>query len=530
MTNHLHEQAGSPEQAGSAPGNPVAAAESQAPSPSGAPSGEPAAPARPLPRTGAVTGLLEALAFFRDPGFARKRFAEHGNVFATNLLGQQLVFIRGGRAIADLLAQPEATEGWWPVSVRELLGSRSLANRNGPDHRARRRVVGQLFSAAALRRYSPGIVALVDDLSTELAAATTPVPLVDRLRRFAFSVIATVVLGLEGDDREALFHDFEIWTRALFSVPLALPGTPFAKALQARARLLARLGEVLRRSRERVAAGAPLAGGLDLLSGGLDEAGLPLDDADVVEQLLLLLFAGYETTASSLSCLLTAVLQHPELEPWWRPELEALPWPPPPEQAASAYAAAAAPKLTALISEVMRLNPPVGGFFRRTTRELLLDGVAVPAGQVVQVALAASNRYREAGSASVVEQLPRSEQAAATPADTPASANPGATPSDPGSQLPDNLETFRPQRHLEGDTGLTLLPFGGGERVCLGKALAELEIRLMAVGLLGRLRLQLAPADQDLSLQLIPSPSPRGGLRVLPLTPPEPQAGASEPA
>ena len=212
---------------------------------------------------------------------------------------------------------------------------------------------------------------------------------------------------------------------------------------------------------------------------------------------------------------MTALLQHPELEPWWRPELEALPWPPAPEQAASAYDAAAAPKLSALISEVMRLNPPVGGFFRRTTRELVLDGVAVPAGQVVQVALAASNRYREAGSGSAVEKPPRSEQAAATTEDTPASANPGATTSDTSSQPPDDLATFRPQRHLAGDTGLTLLPFGGGERVCLGKALAELEIRLMAVGLLGRLQLQLVPKDQDLSLQLIPSPSPRGGLRVV---------------
>ncbi len=461
--------------------------------------------ARPLPRTGAVTGVLEALAFFRDPGFAQKRFAQHGNVFATNLLGQPLVFIRGGRAIGDLLAQPDGCEGWWPVSVRELLGSRSLANRNGPDHRARRRVVGQLFSAAALRRYSPGIVALVDELTTELAAASTPVSLVDRLRRFAFSVIATVVLGLEGDDREALFHDFEIWTRALFSVPLALPGTPFARALQARGRLLARLGEVLRRSRERAAAGEPLAGGLDLLSGGLDEAGLPLDDADVVEQLLLLLFAGYETTASSLSCLMTALLQHPELEPWWRPELEALPWPPAPEQAASAYDAAAAPKLSALISEVMRLNPPVGGFFRRTTRELVLDGVAVPAGQVVQVALAASNRY---GGAAEPARL----SDANIPLPPPVQTELG---NQKGLHEPDDLATFRPQRHLDGDMGLTLLPFGGGERVCLGKALAELEIRLMAVGLLGRLQLQLAPPDQDLSLQLIPSPSPRGGLRVV---------------
>jgi cytochrome P450 len=486
-----------------------------------APDGPQTPAPRPLPDTGAVSGLLEALAFFRDPAFARRRFAQHGNVFLTRLVGQPLVFIRGSRAIGDLLAQPEASEGWWPASVRQLLGSRSLANRNGPDHRARRRVVGQLFSAAALRRYSPAIVALVDELSAELAAATSPVPLVDRLRRFAFSVIATVVLGLEGDDRDALFRDFEIWTRALFSVPLALPGSPFARALQARSRLLQRLGEVLRRSRERAAAGEPLAGGLDLLSGGLDEAGLPLDDADLVEQLLLLLFAGYETTASSLSCLLTAVLQHPELEGWWRSELEALPWPPPPEQAANAYDSTAAPRLAALVAEVMRLNPPVGGFFRRTTRELVLDGVAVPAGQVVQVALAASNRHREGGLPAQEAGPPGGQAAANQPGDT-AGLNRDATAGAVAIPPPDDLERFRPQRHLEGDTGLTLLPFGGGERVCLGKALAELEIRLMAVGLLGRLRLRLAPPDQDLSLQLIPSPSPRGGLQVLA------EAGAAE--
>ena len=106
----------------------------------------------PLPSTGAVSGVLEALAFFRDADFARKRFEQYGDVFATKLVGQPLVFIRGERAINDLLSQPEATEGWWPESVRQLLGSRSLANRNGADHRARRRVVGQLFSAAALRR------------------------------------------------------------------------------------------------------------------------------------------------------------------------------------------------------------------------------------------------------------------------------------------------------------------------------------------------------------------------------------------
>jgi len=66
-------------------------------------------------------------------------------------------------------------------------------------------------------------------------------------------------------------------------------------------------------------------GGLDLLSGGLDEVDMPLDDDDVVEQLLLLLFAGYETTASSLSCLFRALLLNPEVESWLLPEVMASP-------------------------------------------------------------------------------------------------------------------------------------------------------------------------------------------------------------
>lgn len=117
-----------------------------------------AAGCRPLPGTGAVTGVLEALAFFRDGDLARRRFERFGNVYETRLLGQPLVFIRGGTAI------------------RELLGSRSLANRNGADQRARRRVVGQLFTAAALRRCSPGIVALVNELAPDQDLSLQLVP------------------------------------------------------------------------------------------------------------------------------------------------------------------------------------------------------------------------------------------------------------------------------------------------------------------------------------------------------------------
>ena len=403
----------------------------------------------PLPSTGAVSGLGETLAFFTQADFAQRRFQAYGDVFETKLLAQRMVFIRGERAIADLLGQGDALEGWWPDSVQQLLGSKSLANRNGTGHKARRRVVGQLFSSAALARYTPSIQQLVEELCQELVTAEKPLPLAARMRRFAFAVIATTVLGLDGASRDALFADFEIWTRALFSIPLAIPGTPFAKAMAARQRLLQRIKAELQRDSK--------AGGLDLLSGGLDEAGIPLDDDDLAEQLLLLLFAGYETTASSLSCLFRALLLNPEIETWLREGLA--------ESVRS-------PRLDATVLEVMRLTPPVGGFFRRSLAPIALAGVAIPQGSVVQVVL------------------------------SPASDNDDA-----------DLAAFRPQRHLDGSFGQTLLPFGGGERVCLGKALAELEIRLMAVGLLQAVELQLQP-DQDLALQLIPSPTPKDGLLV----------------
>lgn len=431
-----------------------------------------------LPSTGAITGVGEALAFFRNPDFARERFGQHGDIFETRLIGQRLIFIRGDGPINDLLRQSDALEGWWPESVRKLLGSRSLANRSGEAHRARRRVVGQLFSSAALQRYSPGLIDQVNALADELNASAAATPLAARMRRFAFGVIASTVLGLDAHQRDGLFGDFEIWTKALFSLPLALPGTAFAKAMAARSRLLQRLKQVLTTTE-------PLRGGIDLIAGGLDEAGLPLSDDDLVEQLLLLLFAGYETTASSLSCLMRALMLDPSVENWLREETDGLAWPPEARTAASAYDSQHAPRLDAVVKEVMRMTPPVGGFFRRTTKPITLQGVAIPADRVIQVALAASDR-----------------------------------------DGPGDLDSFRPSRHMDNseDTPV-LMPFGGGERVCLGKALAELEIRLMVVGLLQQTHLTLAP-DQDLSLQLIPSPTPRDQLMVM--TSPRPDTRVRE--
>ncbi|MEB3261290.1 MAG: cytochrome P450 [Cyanobacteriota bacterium] len=420
----------------------------------------PEGPGTPPPHTGAVTGVLELLAFLRDPEFARKRFDRFGDVFETVVAGQPRVFVRGAEAMADLMSQAADLEGWWPASVSQLLGPFSLANRNGESHLARRRVVGRLFSAAALRACAPGIVRISEAVRDDLAAAAAPVALAPWMRAFAFQVIAEEVLTLSPEGRASLFDDFEIWTRGLFSFPLALPGSPLARAKAARRRLIQRL--------------LGLLPSLSVLADACDEAGLPLQDPDLADQLLLLLFAGYETTASALTLAVLLLLEHPDTLAWLLEELDTVPWPP---DANGLEQLETLPRLNAVIKEVLRLVPPVGGLFRRAKAPVRLGPWTIATGRVIQVDLRATQRdHRAFGDG----------------------------------------DRFRPERHLE--TAGTApaaanVPFGIAPRVCLGKPLAELELRLLLTRLLQSLRFSLEP-DQDLTLEVIPTPRPRSGLLV----------------
>lgn len=425
-------------------------------------------PTQAPPHTGAVTGVLELLAFLGDANYANSRFSRLGDVFETVIAGQPQVFARGAGAVAELQTQAEALEGWWPSSVSQLLGPYSLANRNGEAHLARRRAVGRLFSAQALKSYGPGIARICDTMVTRLLAAPQPLPLGHWMGPFAFQVIAEEVLHLSAEGQAGLFDDFELWSRGLFSLPIPYPTSRLARAKGARRRLIHRIHGLLP--------------SITALSGARDEAGLPLSDPDLADQLLLLLFAGYETTASSLTLLAQLLLQHPTTLAWLQEEVDAVPWPP---DADGLERLETLPRLNAVIKEVLRLVPPVGGFFRRAIAPVRLGPHTIAPGRVIQVSISATHRD-------------------------------GRVFAEP--------EAFRPERHLQGPPpGAAYVPFGVAPRVCLGKPLAELEMRLLLVRLLQTLTFSLVP-DQDLSLEVIPTPRPKSGLlvRVAPRSATEP--------
>ena len=120
-----------------------------------------------------------------------------------------------------------------------MAGKRGAVDRKplaGQSQRPRPKSQAPLGGAAVLkfsdRALCPSIKALIEEWTNDLLEATTATPLAKRMRRFAFAVIATTVLGLDEANRDALFEDFEIWTRALFSIPVALTALPSPKRLQ----------------------------------------------------------------------------------------------------------------------------------------------------------------------------------------------------------------------------------------------------------------------------------------------------------
>ena len=76
---------------------------------------------RPLPSMPAQSGVLESLAFFRDPDFARSRFVRYGDVYETSLLGQRTVVIRGHLAAVRRRCAPLPQHGpeepWSAINI-----------------------------------------------------------------------------------------------------------------------------------------------------------------------------------------------------------------------------------------------------------------------------------------------------------------------------------------------------------------------------------------------------------------------------
>jgi cytochrome P450 len=251
------------------------------------------------------------------------------------------------------------------------------------------------------------------------------------------------LLGVPETNLSAWRERYEDFMLLAINLPLELPGLPKYRGRRAREWLDQQLLEFIRVARARPASEVDSAGGiLPAIVAGRDDGGAFLSDAELVDNLRLLVLAGHETSASTMAWMVIMMAQRPEV--WDALSAEAVAAggiPQSPKELRSF------PYAEAVFRETLRLYPPVANDTRRALVDFDLAGQTVRAGENISVSIMHLSRH-------------------------------------PSTY--DRPDEFVPQRWLgrtEAVSALELVQFGGGPHFCLGYHLAWMEIVQFAVGL-----------------------------------------------
>lgn len=329
----------------------------------------------------------------------------------------------------------------------------SLLWHDGGQDDGVRAVLLRQFSAARVRALRPRITQIAEHLLAEierdLATAGEQAGPVDLVERFAEPLSLTVIcdlLGIPDADRAAMR---EWTTRLTGDAPETAPDAAAAAERELNAYLA---GLITARRAEP---------GTDLLStlATTINHGEPLDEQEVLGAAALIAGAAHEATVYLLASMVRWPLHHHTV---WR-EL-----------------AGGRDLLPRVIDEVLRLDGPMLlTTYRCTIAPIVVEGVLIPAGELVLVSLAAANRDPERFG-------------------------------DPDQFDPDR---FDPARDTDRERGH--LAFGHGVHDCVGAALARVEAEIGVTELARRFpRARLAVAADELPRQ---SRAIMGGLRAVPV-------------
>jgi len=442
------------------------------------------APLPPGPRGEPLLGNLRALR--RDPlGFFTAQVREYGDA----------VRIRVGPAYATMLAHPDLvryvlqdnarnynkqTRGF--AVLRELLGQ-GLLTSEGDFWLRQRRLAQPAFHRQRLAGFARTMVDATEDLAHALephVASGQPFDVAEDLTHLTLRIAGLTLFGTDvgGESRAVgdalgLVQTFaNSHLTQLIQLPLALPlpsHRRFERAVGTLDRVVRAIIE--RRRRE----GGEHHDLLQMLMEARDEdTDERMSDTQLRDEVMTLLIAGHETTASALAWTVMLLSQNPEARRNLEAELarELSGRPPTVEDL---------PRLALtrrVVDESLRLYPPAWMLSRAAIQDDIVGGFRVPRGSYVLILPWVLHRH---------------------------------------PKLWENPEVFDPDRFLpereKERPRFTFFPFGGGPHQCIGNQFALMELVLVLATLLQRVRLDLAPG-----YSLVPAPAitlrPRPGVFV----------------
>ncbi|HTR88628.1 MAG TPA: cytochrome P450, partial [Solirubrobacteraceae bacterium] len=438
----------------------------------------------PFPPGDTTPSLARTRRFANDPlPLLLDAYERHGPVFTLRLFHAKSVFCLGPEANHHITVSNASNFLWRTSFFRDLIGfaGDGLLTTDGDFHRASRRIMLPGFHHEQVLATLDIMLAEIEAALGSFAAGST-VDLYSWTRRLALRVAMRALFGLDPDGAQARAIDaaelFEqtlsFYARDYTLRMLRGPFTPWDRQQKA-TRALNRLiyAEIARRR----ASGSEGRDILSLLIQATDEHGAALTDGQIRDEVMTLMFAGHDTTTSTVAFLFYELARNPEVLARLRAEQEEVLGgePPAPEQ----LTGAGLPYLEMVLDETLRLYPPAWIGPRRSVEPFELCGHTVPGRAFVNYCSWASHH------------------------------------------LPDVFpepEAFRPERFSpEAKAALpkgAYVPFGGGSRTCIGMRFGQLEIRAIATLILSRFTLSL-PRDFRLQIRQMPTISPKHGLPML---------------
>jgi cytochrome P450 len=408
-------------------------------------------------------------------------YEEHGPIFSMRLLHHPVIFMLGPEANHFVTVSHPENFHWRESSFGDLiplLGDGLLTIDDAYHDRARE----IMMPAFHREQVAASVAAMVAEATPAIERLRTgeTVDVYEWMRGLAMRIAMRALLGLDPDEAgkgTAAAHHFE---RALgfYGIDFHLrllrgPGSPWSKMVASRAVLDEIVyGEIAHRRAN------PDPGRMDILSlllGVRDEAGEGFSDKEVRDQVMTLMFAGHDTSTSTLTFMMHELARHPDVVERLQAEQgEVLGGEPPDIDRLEREM----PYLEMVMDEVLRLYPPAWIGPRRAVRDFEFGGHQVRRGAYVNYCSWASHR--------IPEVFP-----------------------DPEAFIP---ERFTRERKAALPRG-AYVPFGGGRRICIGKRFGQTEVKLVATMLLQRLRLDALPG-RTMTVRQMPTLSPKGGLRM----------------
>jgi cytochrome P450 len=336
------------------------------------------AAAVPYPAGSMSFSLRRTRAIVRDPlKVLLAAYARYGPVLTLRVLHNPVVFLLGPEANQFMtVSHPELFEyrGSYYSDLVPLLGD-GLLTLDGDVHRRARRIMVPMFHR---ERIAAAQVVIRQEADRAVSRWTDGlhVDLYSWTRQLTLRVAARALFGLE-NEREAarqFRRALDFWSVDFHLRLLRGPRTPWARMIAARNQLDALVfGEIARRRRT----GARGQDLLSLLLDASDEDGFRLSDRHVRDEVMTLMFAGHDTTTSSVCFLLYELARAPALAERVARELDR---------------AHSSELLERALEEALRLWPPAWIGPRRSVKTFELHGVPVPGGVHVAYSSLATHR------------------------------------------------------------------------------------------------------------------------------------------